>query len=99
MGLLHWYAIVRLIGFVLIVLASCPSTRPFKPVDVAPPPAGDSGPVVAALLQSRGTIEDPMTMLVAAPMLFAPSGATSTGTVRPVRRSPSTRLIYVPLRI
>lgn len=99
MGLSHWYAIGRLLWVVLLVLASSPSAGPFKPVDVAPAPTGDSGAWAATLRQARSTIDDSMTMMVAAPMLFAPAGAASAGTDGPVRRSPSTRVIHIPLRI
>jgi hypothetical protein len=98
MRLSRWCSVARLIGFVLLLLASCPFTAPFKPVDLSTPVDGGL-PGAAALLQAKSATDDPTTALAMVPVLSAPWGDTSVGRVVRVRPSPATRLLLVPLRI
>jgi hypothetical protein len=98
MRLPRWCSVVRLIGFVLLLLASCPFTAPFKPVDLATPvdgrPAG-----AEALLQAKSGFEDPLATLALVPVLFAPWSVTSAGVVCRERPGSSAGPLHIPLRI
>ena len=98
MRLLRCCPAVRLIGSVLLLLASCPFTAPFKPVDLATPV--DSRPAGAeALLQAKSAVEDPLVMVAMVPVLSAPWGVMSVGPVHQVSPSALPTPLHVPLRI
>jgi hypothetical protein len=98
MRLSRWCSVVRLLGYVLILLAACPFTAPFKPVDLSTP--ADSRPAGAeALLQAKGTVEDPLAALAIVAVLFSPWGVTSARPGRDVSTWVSAKPRHVPLRI
>lgn len=91
-------SVARLIGFVLLVLASCPFTAPFKPVDLATPVDGGP-PGAAALLQAKGSIDDPTAAPVLVPAVCTAPAILSVGSLLRLRPSPATTPLQVPLRI
>jgi hypothetical protein len=93
----RWCSVVRLIGFVLLVLASCPFTAPFKPVDLAIPV--DGGPLGAAFLQAKGAVDDPTAAPALVPAVFTLPVVPSVGSLLRLRPAPAATLLHVPLRI
>jgi hypothetical protein len=94
----RWCSVVRLIGFVLLVLASCPFTAPFKPVDLAMPV--DGGPLgAAAFIQAKGAVDDPTAAPAPVPAVFTLPAVPSVGSLLRLRPAPAATLLHVPLRI
>jgi hypothetical protein len=97
MRLSRWSSVGRLLGFALIVLASCPFTAPFQPADLAAPI--DSPVDGAAMLQAKNAVDDPIIAHACAPALFVPPGATQVRRLTRFGRSAPARLLQIPLRI
>ena len=94
----HWSPFIRLVCIVLLALASCPFTAPFKLADLATPL--DSGPAKAvAMLHAKGAVDDLKATPAAAPVLFAPGRAIPIRSTLHVLALPPARPLQVPLRI
>lgn len=92
----EWSAGVRVVGFVLLVLASCPLTAPFQPCDFADPIDGSPA---GAIVQVKGAVDDLVAASLSQPDLLTPL----VSIVRDLPRSPSAGVPrphhHLPLRI